>query len=451
MTASVLRCIGLRVGGLALIVSALAGCGGDRPVAPTLGGPLFAKGAPSTNPTVTSATPSTAPRNITLDVVVAGSGFDQGSRAVWALNGDTTLATTKVKTNATTYVSGKQLIANITIAADAAIDLYDVQVVTLGGRKGIGIELFAVTYEAIDLGLGDGSTAEAINGAGQIVGGAVGVGAFLWENGVVRSLGTLPGMTGSAANDINRNGQVVGSSSNGNGIYRAFIWTAAGGMQPLAGSLGGCCTLARRINDQGLILGEARLAGDSVTHTVVWENGVMRDIHSLGAGNTFPWGLSNTGIAVGQKDPQNGTFLWTNAGGMKILAGLEGPGDVPLGVNDAGQVVGWYKRTSTDVNKAFLWENGVIRDLGTLGGLSSVGTAINNFGQVVGRSEIAFRKGGSQNFRAFLWSSAEGMRDLGSLPNRDFAQANDINDAGIVVGRTFLTSGASRATLWKIN
>jgi probable HAF family extracellular repeat protein len=419
-------------------------------VSPVVPDPSLAKGGLSSDPTVTSTTPPSARRDTTLNVTVAGSGFDQGSRAVWALDGDTTFATTRVRSNSTTYVTAKQLVANITIAADATLDLYDVQVVTAGGRKGIGIELFAVTGEIIDLNAGDGSSAEAVNDKGQIVGaGGAGVGAFLWENGVLRQLGALPGMTSSRAEDINENGQVVGYSSNADGsLYRAFIWTAAAGMQPLAGSLAGCCTLARAINDQGVVIGEARLPGTGA-HTVVWENGVMRDVQSFPSGSTFPWDLSNAGVGVGQWNTSDAAFSWTATGGMTVLAGLDGPGDIPIGVNDLGQVVGWYRKGTATVNTAFLWQNGTIRDLGTLGGPSSVGMAINNGGQVVGRSDIPSR--GTQHvFRAFLWTNAAGMKDLGSLSGRQWAQANDLNEIGLVVGQTWLSSGQSRATLWRI-
>ena len=95
----------------------------------------------NTGPIVTSAEPDNAPQDTTLDVVVNGSGFDRGSNAQWAIAG---VPAPKVHTNSTRFVNSKQLVANITIALDADPVLYDVMVTTLGGKKGIGTEMFAV-------------------------------------------------------------------------------------------------------------------------------------------------------------------------------------------------------------------------------------------------------------------------------------------------------------------
>jgi probable HAF family extracellular repeat protein len=116
-------------------------------------------------------------------------------------------------------------------------------------------------------------------------------------------------------------------------------------------------------------------------------------------------------------------------------------------VNDLGQIVGRYQRTATDVNKALLWTNGTITDLGTLGGTSSVAWAVNNAGQVVGRADRA-RKGAQSVFRAFIWTAAAGMQDWGgSLADTGLRPATERD--GWVVGETYLASGLSRATLWK--
>ena len=122
-----------------LVVLAVAACEADRLTEPRAV-PGCGKGG-SGGPTVTSTDPSEAPQDPTLDVRVLGSGFDQGSRAEWAIAGVPSL---KVITNSTRFVSSKELVANIRIALDADTVLYDVLVTTSRGKKGIGTELFKV-------------------------------------------------------------------------------------------------------------------------------------------------------------------------------------------------------------------------------------------------------------------------------------------------------------------
>jgi probable HAF family extracellular repeat protein len=71
-----------------------------------------------------------------------------------------------------------------------------------------------------------------------------------------------------------------------------------------------------------------------------------------------------------------------------------------------------------------------VTDLGTLGGTSSVGTAINDAGTAVGYSTLA----GGQT-RAFMWTVGNGMEDLGALGAGD-SRAFDINNNDHIVGET---------------
>ena len=129
-----------------------------------------------------------------------------------------------------------------------------------------------------------------------------------------------------------------------------------------------------------------------------------------------------------------------------------------LAINDEGQAVG-ISGTCTPFNQnlglyvkdshALLWQNGVVTDLGNLGGDGGFGgnhaCAINNYGQVVGHSNLA----GDTAFHAYLWNKERGMKDIGTLSG-DFASlALGINDAGVVVGASLDPNFNSRAFLWE--
>ena len=54
-------------------------------------------------------------------------------------------------------------------------------------------------------------------------------------------------------------------------------------------------------------------------------------------------------------------------------------------INSAGQIVGWMGESQFSA-RAFIWDEGVVADLGVIpGGLTGEGRAINTIGQVAGR------------------------------------------------------------------
>ena len=158
----------VRFGCVALMLI-VAGCSDPAgpPSVPSLTAatPLAGKAPPTSGPTVTSTLPSEANRDTTLDVQITGSGFDSGSRASFERNG---VVDARVRVNSTRFVKSTSIVANVTIAADAETDFYDVAVVTGGGKKGMGTELFAVTVRPTRLLGGDRVT--AVNATGEAVG-----------------------------------------------------------------------------------------------------------------------------------------------------------------------------------------------------------------------------------------------------------------------------------------
>src|SRR5439155_10217154 len=202
-----------------------------------------AKAAPAT--TVSSANPAFADRGTTLDVHVVGSGFTAGAQATWLLHGAADPA--HVRTNSTTVVSSTEVVANITVASDADLTYWDVQIALAGGKNGVGSELFEITTAQP---LGTATFVRDMNDLGQIVGDA-----FIYDDafgmlilgagqaGAVDPLGTMV-LGRDAANTVTAWVRQGTSSS-----YVAEV------LPKIAGSVGGNALAAARDASGVLLVG----------------------------------------------------------------------------------------------------------------------------------------------------------------------------------------------------
>ncbi len=178
--------------------------------------------------------------------------------------------------------------------------------------------------------------------------------------------------------------------------------------------------------------------GDTVTYTLT---------HLCPYGPATPEDINNNLQVVGGIASAGATVAWLWQNG--VISNLGGsPGAThnwANSINASGQIVGHSGGPSLGGFMPFLWSaSGGMTSLGVLPGhVAGAAKGINTQGQVVGDSD--FSGGG---VRAFLWSpGGVGMTDLGVFPGQDRSSAHAINDAGKVVGQADTLEG-SRAFLW---
>src|SRR6266705_1942978 len=166
----------------------------------------------------------------------------------------------------------------------------------------------------------------------------------------------------------------------------------------------------------------------------------VRDLGTL-PGYTLSegFGINAGGRIVGTSgdgEAQSRPFLWDD-GVMTNLGTLGGSRGTAHGISDTGLVVGESEDVS-HVMHAFLWQTGVMSDLGP-----GVAFAVNDHGQAVG---CGFPTSPSPPCHAVLWQDGR-MEDLGTLAGRS-GSAYGINDAGQIVGSSTGADGITHALLW---
>ena len=357
-------------------------------------------------------------------------------------------------------------------------------------------------YKVIDIGTlggpaahgpGNGPGSQLINNAGVVVGtadtstrdpncGCFVSHGFRWRDGVLTDLGVLAGGEFSAAGAINARGWIAGFSQTGEvdpvsagPVGHAVLWKDNSIIN--LGTLGtGVESAASYVKNGGQVVGNATIdttfdpfafAGlgpfSSPSHVFTWKNGVMRDISTLGGPDSFAAGGCNnerdelvSGTSFTDSIPNSDTglpttdpFLWEN-GKMKDLGSLGGTFGFAQCANNRGQVIGLSSLTGgacftgSGLCHAFFWDGANLNDLRTLGGSFSIAFWLNENGEAVGGATTT----DDESFHATVWRNGQ-ITDLGTLEGDCFSIACAINSKSQIVGQSFnCDTNTSETVLW---
>src|ERR1700730_13964896 len=338
-------------------------------------------------------------------------------------------------------------------------------------------------YRLIDMGT-FGGPISAINFATDI------------NNNAASRRGGVVGYSATSAPKLSTSQPLICGGDDGFGanITHAFQWRIEGLID--LGALAPTdinCSNAYQVNSHGEVAGFSENGefdpqiGWNQSRAVRWKNGEIEELGGFGGNQGEALAINNRGQIAGfylttvphpfslydsifgaANGTQTRAFLWQDKE-MQDIGTLGGNDAGAFYINDRGQIAG-FSHTSPTPDPVtglppldpFLWDNGKMIDLGTLGGVlglfTGFGGGLNNRGQVIGSSSIAADPGAclnpetNPNCHPFLWDSGK-MFDLATTTDgASPISADGINDKGEIAGAAdFSAAGGSTfgAYLWR--
>ena len=299
-----------------------------------------------------------------------------------------------------------------------------------------------------------------------------GPGSFLGLPGAITSNGTVMGTADTTTPDPDLPTQFCAPFCDGY-VQHAFAWRSGrlvdlGALAPAADNN----SVIGQLNGNGVGAGASEnglidpLTGAPAQEATVFEHGRVIGLGTLGGHDSGALDINSHGQVIGfsttsTRDPfpseqryyfpfvgEIRGFVWRD-GVMRDLGTLGGPDAQSYLQNQRGQIAGWsdtnsrlHAATGAPTIDPFLWQDGRMTDLGTLGGRLGFVNGLNDKGEVVGVSDLP----GDQNAHPFLWRNGK-MIDLGT-PDGNFGGASYINQRGDATGFYVASDGNFHGIFW---
>lgn len=295
---------------------------------------------------------------------------------------------------------------------------------------------------------GAGTTADALNQAGQVAGvmadpvtGARR--AYIWHNGTRSLLDTPINQVGGISNDGKVAGAIVGSDAEGLLSSAAYYADGATTVLPALPGTAPRVSYLSGINSAGTVVGTQ--LNDTRPYGYTYGNGVLTALGGLGMGSwSYGSAINENGLVIASGETGEGYFHAAEFDGTRLLdwGTLDATGSgYALDVNEHGEMVG-YSEIMFDpmFDKAWVIRNRVMQPFGNFPTYTdSRALGLNNLGQIVGESE-----------GAFLYSDGV-VYDLNTLAAHDgsltLTSARDINDRGEIIATACDTGGGCYGVL----
>jgi probable HAF family extracellular repeat protein len=258
----------------------------------------------------------------------------------------------------------------------------------------------------------------------------------------------------AAAFGISEQGDLSGEFGCPAALPDAFVSWDANGLTPLAALLPPGTYVSRAEDvENGMVAGD--FASPGMAGGFFLHGGTTTIIPPPPGTNYIDvYGLNRQGVVVGAwGNTVSGPLLFPRAFWWRdgVLHDLQP--DFPPGgswatdANDHGAITGYMAETAFPDNAhAFIWENGVVTDLGLMpGSIGTEGWGINNKRQVCGVAWFLSKHPQGFQRRGFFWDKGV-FTDIGVIPGfDDEMQPQDIADDGTIIG--FMNEGPG--FVWK--